>query len=160
MSIANDLCLTGLFILPTKTHDEWIAYDPVIPLGVIIYVSDHKHIKVGDGITFYSQLPYIGVDPQLTSAYLDFLVKYNKANGAVILNNNKLIDEQFLPVNLRDNIRIKEYPTYTTLLAELQPTGLAIVINATDDPRVDNPISVLYYYRKVNKSWIILSLGS
>jgi hypothetical protein len=156
MSFANDLTLQGIFVLPSRTHDEWLSTDPIVPASVMIYITDHQHVKIGDGVHTYSQLSYLGVDTQLTSEYLEFLRLYNQSGGIVLLNEHAKIDDQFLPNTLHDNLGVREYRTYTELLAETNPGGIAVVINASDDSNVGSVLTVMYHYRKSTSTWIPL----
>lgn len=41
-----------------KTKAEWVAANPVLADGEMVYETDTHRIKFGDGITAYSSLPY------------------------------------------------------------------------------------------------------
>ena len=41
----------------TATYQQWYEKNPVLPLGVIGYVSDNNTFKFGDGATPWNSLP-------------------------------------------------------------------------------------------------------
>lgn len=48
-------------VVPTRTAYEWATMNPVLVVGQMVYESDTRAIKVGDGASRYADLPYAGV---------------------------------------------------------------------------------------------------
>lgn len=48
-------------VVPTRTAYEWATLNPVLVVGQMVYESDTHAIKVGDGASRYTDLPYAGV---------------------------------------------------------------------------------------------------
>jgi len=49
----------NLIQLRSATQDQWNLVDPVLAMNEIAYDSTSGSIKVGDGVTKWSELPYI-----------------------------------------------------------------------------------------------------
>lgn len=49
-------------IIRSDSYDNWMSEDPILGLAEITYDKTHKKIKVGDGVSPWSKLEYIGPD--------------------------------------------------------------------------------------------------
>lgn len=49
-------------IIRSDSYDNWMSENPILSLAEISYDMTHKKIKVGDGVTPWSELSYIGPD--------------------------------------------------------------------------------------------------
>lgn len=49
-------------IIRSDSYDNWMSEDPILGLAEITYDKTHKKIKVGDGVSPWSKLGYIGPD--------------------------------------------------------------------------------------------------
>ncbi len=52
--VSNDVCIRS------GTTEEWRTENPILKLGEITYDTDQKRIKVGDGVSDWRALNYIG----------------------------------------------------------------------------------------------------
>jgi hypothetical protein len=55
------------------TESQWESEDPVLSQGELAYTTDEKKLKIGDGTTLWSELPYIYPLPVLTGENGKFL---------------------------------------------------------------------------------------
>lgn len=58
--------------LKTGNNEEWIAFDPVLEKGEIVYDATNNSFKVGDGIHTFSELSYISAGGMLGAFDYDF----------------------------------------------------------------------------------------
>ncbi len=49
-------------VIRSDTYDNWMAEDPILKKGEISYDETKKKIKIGDGIHYWSETRYMGVD--------------------------------------------------------------------------------------------------
>ena len=54
VAVGHDICLRS------GTNEEWTASNPVLGLGELVLDITKMGIKVGDGVTRFNQLKYIG----------------------------------------------------------------------------------------------------
>lgn len=73
------------------TDSEWSSKNKLIPLGVITYATDTHVIKIGDGVSRYTDLP-VRVNKVLTSSEKAMLESVNLAGGVVRLTDGGVID--------------------------------------------------------------------
>lgn len=66
---AGDVTSTSYIYLKRGTTEEWEALDPILSNGEIVYDETKQAIKVGDGITKFSDLNYIGYTWEMDQEY-------------------------------------------------------------------------------------------
>jgi len=62
----SNIMITGLSV-ETKTHVEWMALNPILPSTKAAFSLDTKEIRIGNGISTWSDLPVnsmYGTTPQ------------------------------------------------------------------------------------------------
>lgn len=69
------ITISGLTILPEGTDAEWAALTVPIPDGVLVYATDTKLIKRGNGSLLYSALP-IYMEKQPIGTIVQFPLSY------------------------------------------------------------------------------------
>ena len=56
----GDISSNNLISIKRGTTEEWMATNPVLRLGEVVYDSTLGEIKVGDGVNRFSDLRYVG----------------------------------------------------------------------------------------------------
>ena len=76
--------------LRRATEDEWERVDPILRVGEPAYSTDICKLKIGDGKTYWSDLPYLegeGGGP---------IIYYKAGNGIKIYNRTISIDDDLI----------------------------------------------------------------
>lgn len=66
---AGNVSSTSYIYLKRGTTEEWEELDPVLASGEIVYDETKGAIKVGDGVTRFSDLEYIGYTWEMDQEY-------------------------------------------------------------------------------------------
>ena len=65
------------FQVKRGTAERWLEVNPVLKQGEPGYEFDTHRLKIGDGIKYWTELPYIGIQDVITVDTLDDLTKLN-----------------------------------------------------------------------------------
>lgn len=66
---AGNVTSTSYIYLKRGTSEQWETVNPVLKSGEIVYDETRQAIKVGDGISKFTELDYIGYDWEMDQEY-------------------------------------------------------------------------------------------
>ena len=133
-------------LLRNDVAAAWTAANPVLMKGEIGIETDTNKFKIGDGITTWSALSYVGTQVEVTGEGEVITGASVSANGTLTLTRGKLyLDDVLLeaPLTYTANIGVKTVPASGsgtigsaggTLLAALNE-----ILATAKDPTVTNP---------------------
>jgi hypothetical protein len=78
--------LSVLIKLKRGLSSEWSQLNPVLKLGEPGYEKDTKKLKIGDGVTLWNDLPYIGSGAIDFEDVQDEVANFLKAGNNIVLN--------------------------------------------------------------------------
>lgn len=129
--------IKAIIKLNSDSAANWLAANPIVPDGVMVYESDTGKAKIGDGVKTYSALPY-RIDQALSEAGKALLDNAGGAGGVAVLGADGKVPASQLPDVLRGTI------VYNQTIAErdLTPTEdregrLFMVVDASADATVN-----------------------
>ena len=55
-----DVYMNSKFLLKRGTAEKWAELNPILERGEPGFIIDEQRLKIGDGVTHFNDLPYIG----------------------------------------------------------------------------------------------------
>lgn len=120
--------MSALLIASADTKENWENFPhPISPPGMWLYEKDTTRIKMSDGISMYTDLPY---RESLTVTQKDTITKACMPGGVLVLGNDGRIGKQYLPQQLNhvpmSIVKCKMLPSIPAPFHDLQiPAFLA-----------------------------------
>lgn len=108
----------NLIKLKRGLSTEWTDLNPVLKLGEPGYEKDTKKLKIGDGVTLWNDLPYIGSGTIDFEDVQDEVANLLKAGNNIVLDYND--DDNILTISTSG---LQPSGNYATLVNGLVPEG-------------------------------------
>lgn len=136
----------------TDTAANWATEDPIVLLGMPTLDTTNGIVKIGDGVSRYSELP-VRIDATLTQAQRTMLDNVNAANGVVQLSGDGKITMDMLPSGVVSGAIkfVADIAARDALVGDAK-NGLIFVIDATADATVDTG-SAQYVWHEDTTLW-------
>lgn len=157
MALVTNGSFKALSAFATATAAEWAATTGVIPEGLPIFESDTGFLKVGDGVSIYSELDYV-VSEVLTSAQKAYLTNAGAAGGVLILDSNAQVPLSAIPPTLRQGVVYAADIAARDAIPEVDRVSLVIVADASADATVEAGWAT-YGWNPTASSWVKISEG-
>lgn len=118
--------------LSSAPSTEWDVVNPTLPEGMLGYASDVKKVKVGNGLTTWTNLPYI-MDETILAQHVDLLERANQANGVCVLSDTGIIPLDRIPAQALEHVKYVANIAARNSIPIADRTCLVIVLDAAGD---------------------------
>lgn len=132
-----EVALNGsLVAFPFATSTEWESVNPIIPNGVMVFATDSKEFRIGDGTSHYMDIEP-DIKQTLTAEQKALIENADSPNGVLVLDVDGKIDFSMFPNKSYATVHyVDTYATMDAVPVDNRDGIMYFVIDASDAPDV------------------------